>query len=46
MPENFLLYGFEAYVLSGVFTHSWGNRKDPVWGIDNRFIMHIADFEI
>jgi hypothetical protein len=23
MPPNFLLYGFEAYLLNGEFAHSW-----------------------
>ena len=50
MPPNFLLYGFDAYLLNGVFAHSWENRKCMFYFHDEgqpysrcRFIVHIAD---
>src|SRR6266700_7022663 len=32
--------------LSGAFANSWGECRDPVWGTGNRFIVHIADYEL
>src|SRR2546421_9106324 len=35
-----------ALLLNGVFANSSGKCRDPVWGTGNRFIVHIADYEL
>src|SRR5205823_10635523 len=30
----------------GAFAHSWRKCRDPIWGTGNRFIVHIAEYEL
>ncbi|MFL5587730.1 MAG: hypothetical protein ACJ8DI_08750 [Ktedonobacteraceae bacterium] len=41
-----LIYLFYKAVLSGAFANSWGVCRDPIWGTGNRFIVHIAEYEL